>query len=401
MSDSTEERDTAFKQPGENDIDSITGVEEEDVDYERGSGTETEATDGDEGITDPFNPAKIRIETRTMTIDLLLSRIDHKELDLTPGFQRKGGIWSESAQSRLIESTLIRIPLPAFYIDATDEERWLVVDGLQRLTTLKRFVIERNLRLCGLEFLIQLSGKTYDELPRPYQRRINETQITAYLIDKGTPGEVKFNIFKRINTGGLPLSAQEIRHALNQGPAADLLIQLAKTDEFKQAIDNGIRDDRMADRECVLRFLAFTLSPYREYKSKEFDSFLNDRMVEINKMSQEEREALTQRFSRAMTAATAIFEKDAFRKRYIVNASRYPINKALFECWSVSLGQLDDEQLQIVQENRNILITKFMDTMQNDHAFETAISQGTGDISKVKRRFSTVERLIKEVLIAE
>jgi len=383
VSDAIEARDESFERLSENEFDSITGVElEKDI-------------DDDERITDPFDPAKIRVETRSMTIDLLLSRIDHDELDLAPGFQRKGGIWSSSAQSRLIESTLIRIPLPAFYIDATNEDQWLVVDGLQRLTALKRFVLDKTLRLQGLEFLTQLSGKNYDELSRPYQRRINETQVVVYLIDKGTPSEVKFNVFKRINTGGLPLSAQEIRHALNQGPATEFLAQLAASHEFKKAIDNGIRDDRMADRECVLRFLAFTIFPYMSYKSKEFDSFLNDRMADINRMSDKQREHLKHQFFRAMTAASSIFGKDAFRKRYPYNTSRYPINKALFESWSVNLSQLDDKQLQRLKEQSNTLQTMFMNIMLNDKAFESAISQGTGDINKVKRRFSTVERIIR------
>lgn len=363
------------------------------------TGVEAEEVDGDERITDPFDPAKIRVETRTMTIDLLLSRIEHGELNLTPGFQRKGGIWNEEAQSRLIESTLIRIPLPAFYVDATNEDQWLVVDGLQRLTTLKKFVLDKSLRLRGLEFLTQLSGKNYDELSRPYQRRVVETQVVVYLIDKGTPSEVKFNVFKRINTGGLPLSAQEIRHALNQGYATEMLAELAASPIFKRAIDNGIRDDRMADRECVLRFLAFTITSYASYKAKEFDGFLNDCMADINTMSNEDRVLLKREFLRAMTAAFDIFGKDAFRKRYTFDGSRYPINKALFESWSVNLGRLNDEKLRILKERRDELQKKFVVTMVEDHAFETAISQGTGDINKVKRRFSTIERLIQEVLL--
>jgi hypothetical protein len=85
-----------------------------------GTGIEPEDIVGDDRITDPFNPALIRVETRAFTISLLLSRIQNNELDLNPGFQRKGGIWTEGAQSRLIESLLIRIPLPAFYFDAMD-----------------------------------------------------------------------------------------------------------------------------------------------------------------------------------------------------------------------------------------------------------------------------------------
>lgn len=135
--------------------------------------------DEDESIIQPFDPELIRVETRPMTIDLLLRRISYEELDLTPDFQRKDGIWNPRTKSRLIESILIRIPLPAFYMDATDEDKWVVIDGLQRLTTLKMFVNDQSLKLSDLEFLTHLEGKTFNDLPRNLQRRINETQVTT------------------------------------------------------------------------------------------------------------------------------------------------------------------------------------------------------------------------------
>ena len=116
----------------ESQLDSLTGIESEGED-------DTITHSGQ-----PFDPSSIDIQTRNMTIDLLMRRIDHKEINLSPDFQRMGGIWKEQAQSRLIESLLIRIPLPAFYLDASDEENWLVIDGLQRLTTLRRFILEKK-----------------------------------------------------------------------------------------------------------------------------------------------------------------------------------------------------------------------------------------------------------------
>lgn len=370
-------------------------VEDAPLYLDNGTGVEVEDTGSEEKITIPFDPSRIRVDTRPMTINLLLSRIKHEELDLQPGFQRKAGLWSETTQSRLIESILIRIPLPAFYMDATDDDRWLIVDGLQRLTTLQRFVITKELRLSGLEFLTNLEDKNYNELPRNLQRRIDETQIIVYLIEKGSPDEVKFNIFKRINTEGLPLSGQEIRHALYQGKATELLDQLANSDEFKQAIDNGIRDTRMADRECVLRFLAFTINPYTKYDGN-FDRFLNASMADINKMSDQEIGNLKDQFRRAMVAAFEIFGKDAFRKRYKAAATRLPINKALFESWSVNLGHLNDGQLQWLKDGKDVLRSKFVDLM-NDRDFDSAVSQSTGDSNKVRLRFGKIENLIKEV----
>ena len=135
-----------------------------------------------------------------------------------------------------------------------------MIDGLQRLTALKRFIVDKDFKLKGLEFLTDHEGKGYDELPRSFQRRIEESQITVYQVERGTAEEVKFTIFRRINTGGLPLTTQEIRHALNQGPATVLLKELVTYEEFLKAIDWGISDERQEQRELFLRFLAIRLT---------------------------------------------------------------------------------------------------------------------------------------------
>ena len=315
-----------------------------------------------------------------------------------PDFQRQAGIWSDAAQSRLIESMLIRIPLPAFYMDASDEDEWLVVDGLQRLTAIRRFVIKKELKLSGLEFLHNLRGMGFDELPRNFRRRINETQVIVYLIEKDTPPKAKYNIFKRINTGGLPLSSQEIRHALNQGEATKMLKMLAGSDEFKKATGYGIRDHRMAAQECVLRFMAFTLRSYTSYKSSDFDHFLNTTMATINNMPEDDRKKLKDSFIRALNASYEIFGSYAFRKQYGKNVWRNPINKALFETWTVNLSTLDDDQLKELKLKKEALVTGFIDLMNSSSEFDSAISQGTGNVAKVDLRFSKIVKLIKEVL---
>ena len=303
----------------------------------------------------------------------------------------------------------MRIPLPAFYFDGTRRDQWVVVDGLQRLTALSRFLLSEEelarlfkgskpLKLKDLEFLRDLEGKYFQDLPRPYQRTIEETQITAYLIDEGTPPEVKFNVFKRINTGGLPLSAQEIRHALNQGAAADLLERLAKHEAFRAAIQRGISGKRMADRECVLRFCAFRMKSPREYPvNQDFDYFLSERMREINQLDDPGREDLAGRFVRAMNASCRILEKHAFRKRREKNATRFPINKALFEAWSVNLDMCDDDQLDVLVARKDELQERFI-ALCNTQKFDQAVSQGTGDVARVKYRFAKIHDIIKEVL---
>jgi len=362
-----------------------------------GTGLEEEETGGGFEITEPFDPGRIRVDTKPMVISLLMDRIRNKEIDLTPGFQRKGGIWSTKAKSQLVESLLIRIPLPAFYMDGSDESKWLVVDGLQRLSTLKSFVIDRTLRLTGLEFLNECEGKRFDQLPRNLQRRILETQVTVFLIQENTPPEVKFNIFKRINTGGLPLSSQEIRHALNQGKASALLQDLSECGEFRTAINDGIRDDRMGDRECVLRLLAFLRTSYHDYKANNIDAFLNQCMRELNLLPDAEVQALSKRFKRAMVDCYRLFGDRAFRKQKRGNARRYPINRALFEVWSANIEALCSEDVDRLQTKHDDLQERFLSVL-DDSNFAAAITYGTGDPQKVRLRFSKIEEIIRETL---
>lgn len=378
----------------------MTIIMENDPAAEHAGGADIQTTaDGteyeDTGITKPFNPTLINILTKPMSLDILIKRMKEGELDLAPDFQR-AEVWKATAKSRLIESLLIRIPLPAFYMDATDEDKWLVVDGLQRLSTLRDFVIKRTMRLQDLEFLTQFQGLNYDGLPRNYQRRIDETQVTVYLIERGTPPEVKFNIFKRINTGGLPLSSQEIRHALNQGPVTSYLKVLADSPDFRKATYNGVSDSRMAARECVLRFMAFTLIPPETYKAADFDAFLSDSMGYLNRASERERILLSRRFIRSLRACHDVFRDTAFRKPK--QKVRSPVNKALFEVWTVAMDNQSDERIEQFKASREKVTEEIVNFMRRTPEFLNAISQGTGDISKVRFRFERFRRELETVL---
>ncbi len=193
----------------------------------------------------PFDPSKIDIDTKTMELSSIIERLEYNEINMNTDFQRKSGLWTDVQKSQLIESLLLRIPIPAFYFDGGIKDNWLIIDGLQRITALKKFVIDGDLRLSGLEFFHDLEGMKYTELPRTFIRRIKETNIVAYIVKGGTPANVKYHIFKRINTGGLELKPQEIRHALYQGLATDLCKKFAKFSEFQMATTYSIKDDRM------------------------------------------------------------------------------------------------------------------------------------------------------------
>ena len=351
----------------------------------------------DEIAPDMFVPADVNIGQKTINVYNLMERLEHDEIDLMPGFQRRGNLWTPEKQSQLIESLMLKIPIPAFYFDVADENRWVVIDGLQRLTAFRNFLVGTKddqdgsrkrvkQKLSGLQYLRDLNGFTLDELPRQYARRIKETALIAFTVEKGTPDGVVFNIFQRINTGGVELNDQEIRQALYQGPATELIRELAESEAFRLATQGAVSPERMADREYVTRFLAFTLLDYRtEYKGN-LDDFLIKVMRRVNASGPKKLEDIRGDFTRVMETCHRIFGKYAFR-RYDITAGwrRGPLNKALFEMWSVCFHELSDEQLSQLTKQREDILVEFGNRLK-DPKFVADLR--AGDPSSVPRRRS-------------
>ena len=296
-------------------------------------GVDAETLESGEPIVEPFDPSKIKVDREPMSVFQVLRKIELGEIGLNPDFQRNL-VWDSVRRSRLIESALLRLPLPAFYFDGVDANHWTVVDGLQRLSTLRDFITRKSFRLEQLEYLSSAEGKTFDELPRGMRRELEETQITLFIIRPDTPPDVKFTIFCRINTGGLVLTLQEIRHALFQGAATELLKKLAGSSQFLQATDKGVSDSRMDARECILRYIAFHLKPYTEYQKSDLNGFLSGVMRDLNKLPKARISKLESAFNEAMTRAFSVLGPLAFRKFNVTSGRRGPVNKALFESWA-------------------------------------------------------------------
>lgn len=356
----------------------------------------------DQEEPDKFIPSDVNITQTPTNISNIMDRLENEEYDLTPAFQRHGGLWNGEKQSQLIESLMLKIPLPAFYFDASREDKWVVIDGLQRLTAFQNYLVgnlqeDGSRKKCtfeGMQYLTDFNGKTFDDLPRQYIRRIKESSIVAYTVIKGTPDEIVFNIFQRINTGGIQLNDQEIRQALYSGKGTDLIKELSERQEFKEATQFAVKPDRMLDREYVLRFISFTELDYkREYKGN-IDNFLIKGLKRANNFGKSDVTRVTDQFVKVMNVCKFVFGKYAFRK-YNKNFRRGPINKAIFEIWAICFNELDDNQLERIKEMKDEFVIKFGDLLANVE-FATALK--AGDQYSFTKRVEMSRQFVKEFL---
>lgn len=343
----------------------------------------------------PFDPTKINIETKTPSLDTLIKRIKGETVAMKTEeyFQRKDDLWDVVKQSRLIESILIRFPLPAFFFDASDDNHWLIVDGLQRLSSIRNFCVTKTLKLTNLEFLTQLEGKYWDDLPEDLQRLIEESQAVIYKIMPGTPTDVKFNIFKRINTGGLVLEAQEIRHALFQGKPAEFVAKLANSNEFKQATEHKIKTHRMLDRDFVNRFLCFYFFGHEAYQP-DLDTFMSKAMAYVKVVEPSHLDTVEADFKKSMKLSRVIFGREAFRKVRGSYDRLPPINKALFDAISTQFALLNEDEVSILKSKKHEFKTLMKNELAKYDDFYTSVTSGTGDKSRVQYRHNKVKELI-------
>ncbi len=354
----------------------------------------------EEEITEPFDPKDVDIISQPMVISNIIDQLKYGDILLEPDFQRRPDLWNPTQQSRLIESLMIRIPLPSFYFDSADDDKLIVVDGLQRLYAIKKFMVldlddKDRLVLTGLEYLKEYEGKKFEDLPPSIQRRIKTQSLTAYIIRPGTPDRVRTSIFTRINTGGLTLTPAEIKNSVYRGQAADLLKELAHSEEFVKVTRKKIDSDRMLDCEFVNRFLAFYLLGTEQY-SGNLEDYLNDVMIRLRKESKSTIEKCRIDFLKAMKYIANIFDKIAFRK-ITANGGYGKINKPLYDAITVNMAKLSEKECEQLLEKKDKLLEEY-DQLLNDKKFVNIITSGTATIDNVKDRHNTIYKLFRKVL---
>ena len=335
----------------------------------------------------PLDDLLIRHENRT--IHDVIRRIDQRNYVMDPDFQRDF-IWPEDKQSKLIESVVMRIPLPVFYMAEDDEGRMVVVDGLQRLSTFRRFMTD-ELRL-KLPDRRELDGSRFSDLSSKIQNRIEDCNLIFYIIDSKVPERARLDIFERVN-GGVPLTRQQMRNCLFMGDATRFLKCESETDIFLKATGRSLNRKTMRDREFVNRFCAFQLLGVDEYHG-DMDDFLARSLRRMNAMESARLSELSEDFRRGLANNFLLFERHAFRKHKPGQEYRTVLNASFWDVMSTGLSRYEEPCVAAGADALREAIYGLLE----DQEFNTAITYGPNDARKVRARFRKAQEELEEIL---
>ncbi len=311
--------------------------------------------------------------------ETLVSRIEANppKLILDPDFQRKYK-WDNDGferSSKFIESCLMRIPLPACYFAENEESNHLVIDGVQRLTTIQRFFND-EFALEGLTFYNHLNGMKFSELG-DLKNELETTTIRCVVLRKENDKALIREIFARLNQGTVKLSDQEIRHAIYSGPFDELLTDIA-SHTFIQAFRNNDQKEDRSDEELVLRFFALE-SDLESYDGK-LSKLLDDFMQDHQDISREDAQELANKFKTTLNKCMRTFDEPFTNANLEKNKRKGVVYYDLL-MWSFS--KLPDE---IIDSNKNEIITAYSNLCENGDFQKNMLGGLQKKSSIIKRR---------------
>lgn len=338
----------------------------------------------------------IKVDKGFYTVFELKRRYDAKQkrIILDSDFQREN-IWNKQRKAELVESVLMGLPLPIFYFNQDKYGRLIVVDGRQRLTALFEYMDDK-FALDKLKILPEMNGLKFSELSSVMSGKIEDFQLQAHVILPPTPDRIKFDIFDRVNRGGIQLNKQEIRNALYQGEATRMLNRLVKSVEFIEATGNAFqREKRMKDKYLLNRFIALYL--YREgavleddniayiYRD-DIDELLGKGLETVNQMNQAQLDNLEKLVLRTLAKSYFYVGKDAFR--LVREGHKSPINMNVFETIMYALLFVPDFD----KENRDFINSSVLQFI-NSIDFRENIGNHRDSAVKLKWRMDKAEEI--------
>lgn len=312
------------------------------------------------------------------TVDVLVKRLKEKSV-VIPSFQRSY-VWSIKQASRFIESLLLGLPVPGVFLSREkDTEKLLVIDGQQRLSTLLYFFkneFPKHKSFSLIEVQKEYEGKTYKTLSDADRRKLDDAIIHATIIKQDIPTDDEssiFFVFERLNTGGVVLSAQEIRNGIYQGEFNKLLEELNKNVDWRFLY--GRPNARMRDQELILRFFAlyFTWETY----TKPMKAYLNTFMAKNRNLQLHSKEDLTNIFS----STVKIIRKSIGAKAFKLGSQP---TAALIDAVMVGVAK----RIQHGAVKQNETAKKCFSSLLKDNDFILSITTSTSDEENVRERIT-------------
>lgn len=357
---------------------------------------------GDEStINDiPKEERILRTQAYDKSLSDVVNMIAGSDIVLNPDYQRNY-IWDNKKASLLIESFLLNVPIPVIYVSEDDESRWNVVDGLQRLESLRRF-FANEFKLRGLDVLKELNGLQYSTLNPKAARILRNGILRIILIFKESHPDIKYEIFMRLNQGSIKLTGQELRNCLYRGQFNELLKELRQNKKYLEMIGLTKPHQRMNDAELILRY--FTISDnyifetnmlVKEYSGKVVSS-MNKYIEAKKKISENEILSMRKRFKATTDKVYAVFGADAFKKINpdgTLESKR--VNRAIMDIVMVSFEHFE---LNTLVENKDKIITLLRDLPPLDKEFNDSLTIGTSDKKKLEYRLATWNKQLNVIL---
>jgi len=324
---------------------------------------------------------KVFIERDQFSILKTKKKKKRGDIILKPVYQREI-VWTPKKQSRLIESVMLNIPIPVIYLAELEDGKREVVDGQQRLHTFITFM-DNTFSLSGLTILDDLNSRTFNQLEEDFpelQRKLEDYQLSFFIIKKESHEDIRFDIFQRVNEGATPLNAQELRNSIYRGPRIDLLKRMAENEHFKKLTENRLAFNRLKNHEAVLRFLAFYLNGYESYRGN-LNTFLNNTLENLD-MDAEKVKKLENLFSKTMENIYDVLGKDAFVKG---DSTKKKVNLSIFDILSYSFAIFAEHKL--FQMYMKKIKPAFDELYRVDSEFGNSITSNTLTRNNVRTRF--------------
>jgi hypothetical protein len=363
-----------------------------------------ETGDGDDQVDGlPAIEKKYQKQMRQLVsqkLDLPVSTLPamlKEQIKLNPEFQRRDR-WDETRQSRLIESLVMNVPIPPVFLGEDEYGQYVVLDGRQRLTAVSKF-LGNNLKLKGLDVWDELNGMMYsDMIKRQLDKYLTRRFLQAIVLLKESSPIVKYDVFDRLNTGGVPANNMEIRNAVYRGKFTDLLLEVSRLPEFCKLWNIPLDEldaeqntlyQQMTDLELVLRFFALYEHKSMSVRFKDYLSeFMDGRNAAYKQNPAMERED-RDRFTRAAKNCWHVFGAEAFytqsRKRSIPLADAVMVAFADYPTTAIT-----GEKVRAARDAITTLLAK--------PEFQKAIGSGTNGRGAIETRVELARQTVQAAL---